>query len=90
MAKPSILDRIMDEHICLPGFPQIIVTRGWLYQFLKSRGWCPCERGFTSLDYAVFGPRRCEAEATDEATRDYWIARVEAKDPLWTREKVAA
>jgi len=46
----------MAEPMVLPGAPQIVVTRGWAYQFFtKTLGYNPSERGFGSVDYMVFG-----------------------------------
>lgn len=67
---------LMNESIPMPGFPQIIVTRGFLYQWLKACGWPPCERGFGSMDYLVFGARVTAEPLTDETDRDYWLGQV--------------
>lgn len=72
MERP-IFDRIMAEHVEMPGFPQIIVTRHFIYQWLKSLGWNPSERGFSSLDYTTFGRASVQDELTDEATRDHYL-----------------
>jgi hypothetical protein len=71
--QPSLLTRIMAEHVEMPGFPQLIVTRGFIYQWLKSLGWDESERGFSSLDYTVFGRASVQAELTDEETRDHYL-----------------
>ena len=57
---------VFDEHIALPGCPQIIVTRGWAYSWLRdSLGYDPRARGFASLDYMVFGKRETREPLTD-------------------------
>ncbi len=71
-----ILARIMAEPIAMPGFPQLIVTRGFVYQFLKSAGWNPSERGFGSMDYAVFGPKIAREPLTDATERDHYLSQI--------------
>lgn len=68
-----ILSKIMAEHVKMPGFPALIVTRGFIYQWLKSLGWRERERGFSSLDYTVFARHAVDKELTDEATRDHYL-----------------
>lgn len=61
MAKQTrnIVDEIMNEPIRLPGAPQVIVTRGWAYQWLKKMGYnTDPKAGFASVDYMVFGGAR--------------------------------
>ena len=53
-SKPTLMDKMMAEPIRLPGAPQIVVTRGWAYQWLKSLGY-PLQGGYGSVDYMVFG-----------------------------------
>ncbi len=56
----------MDEHIQLPGCPQVIVTRGWAYRWLRDNlGYDPKARGFASLDYLAFGRREVAEPLTD-------------------------
>lgn len=69
----------LSEPIALLGFPQIIATRAFVYEWLKARGWNPSERGFASLDYAAFGREAVNAPLTPEAERDALLAQV-AKD----------
>jgi hypothetical protein len=76
MKKPTIMDNLMAESIHMPGFPQIIVTRGFCYQWLTACGWSQCERGFGSLDYLVFAAPIAGYPLTDEATRDSLLAQV--------------
>lgn len=57
--KRNIVDDVMNEAIPMPGAPQLIVTRGWAYQWLKRMGYNTDPRaGFASVDYMVFGNRR--------------------------------
>ena len=43
----------------MPGAPDLIVTRGWCYQWLKRMGYNTDPRaGFASVDYMVFGGNR--------------------------------
>lgn len=66
----------MAEHVEMCGFPQIIVTRGFMYQWLKGCGWNPSERGYGSLDYICFAKKAVDVPLTDEATRDSLLASV--------------
>lgn len=57
--KRNAIDEIMAEAIRLPGAPNIIVTRGWAYQWLKKMGYnTDPKAGFASIDYMVFGGSR--------------------------------
>jgi hypothetical protein len=60
----------------MPGFPEIIVTRGFLYKFLADLGWDESERGFRSLDYTVFAPSAFNVPLTSDAERDLLLGRV--------------
>ena len=74
--KPNLISLMMAEHVEMPGFPQIIVTRDFVYQFLRGCGWNPSERGFGSVDFLTFR-RAAVAEAlTDEKVRDRLLAKV--------------
>lgn len=64
--QPTVVDVLMAEHIQLPGCPQIIVTRGWAYTFLRDElGYSPKARGFGSIDYMVFGREETNEPLTD-------------------------
>jgi hypothetical protein len=52
----SAIDRIMGEHIGLPGVAGIIVTRAFAWQFMLDCGDNPKMRGQCSMDFAVFFP----------------------------------
>lgn len=73
--KSNIVDKIMAEPIRLVGFPQIIVTRAFAYQWLKSLGWSERERGYGSLDHVVFLPAPSSEPLTDPDYRDGLLAR---------------
>jgi hypothetical protein len=61
-----IIQAVMDEHVALPGCPEIVVTRGWAYRWLTTTlGFDPKERGFGSVDYMVFGRREVDAPLSD-------------------------
>ena len=77
MQAVSMMTRLMGEHVEMPGFPQIIVTRHFVYHWLKARGWKPEERGFSSLDYTVFARAVSVLPLTEDAERDYWLGQVE-------------
>lgn len=85
--QPSIMDRLMSEAVRMPGFPQLIVTRHFLYHWLTGCGWSPSERGFASVDYYTFAAKKVDAPLTDETERDYWLNQV--RDD-YLREAVAA
>jgi hypothetical protein len=74
--RTNIMDSLMAESIHMPGFPQIVVTRHFCYQWLTDCGWSQSERGFGSLDYLVFAAASTELPLTDEAERDYWLGQV--------------
>lgn len=63
--KNTTIDRIMAQHIRLPGCPQIVVTRGFAYNWLKDTGMNPSRRGFGSIDYLVHAPTALDAPLTD-------------------------
>ena len=66
MAAKAIVAAVMAEPVALPGCPDIIVTRGWLYAWLRdSLGYDQKGRGFASLDYLVFGRRQSAEPLTD-------------------------
>jgi hypothetical protein len=73
METVDLITGIMMEHIQMPGFPQIIVTREFAYFWLKERGWSPRERGFGSLDYMSFGRNAINVPLTKESERDHWL-----------------
>jgi hypothetical protein len=60
MKKRTAVDEVMDEPIRLPGCPQVIVTRGWAYSWLKRLGYeTDTRKGpFATVDYMVFGGSR--------------------------------
>jgi hypothetical protein len=79
--RRRILDEVMAEHVHMPGFPQLIVTRGFVYEYLKSHGWDESERGIGSLDHLVFMPRGVNDPLTDPAERDHYL-----NDPRISRD----
>ena len=66
-------DAVMNEHIPMPGFPQIIVTRGFAHQWLRAHGWDESEHGYGSLDYSIFQTRATSEPLTDPAERDRYL-----------------
>ena len=85
--KPKIMDLMMAEHVEMVGFPQIIVTRDFMYQWLRACGWNPSERGFASLDYTVFARKVVDLPLTLDAERDRWLGQV--RDGYLRGEKAA-
>lgn len=53
MRRECFMDRLMNEPVELPGCPELVVTRGFCYQFLKELGY-PLQGGFGSVDYMTF------------------------------------
>lgn len=76
MARRNIMDEIMAEPVEMPGFPQLIVTRGFACQWLGDCGWSPAETGFGSLDYIVFSKRPIESPLMSVEMRDRYLAQV--------------
>lgn len=71
--RPNVIDELMNEHIEMPGCPQLIVTRAQAYRFLteitEPGPWSPTENSvpvvrqhtsnlFRTADYMVFNSRR--------------------------------
>ena len=71
--KQTILDRVMAEHIRMPGMPQLIVTRGFAWEHFSALGWIADKRGRESLDRMVFTARETDEALTDETVRDSWL-----------------
>ena len=63
--RRNLFQELMDEHIRLPGVPQLVVTRGYAYQWLLMCGYDPAVKGFGSIDYAVFSPKPLEGPLMD-------------------------
>lgn len=63
--RHNIMDEIMAEPVRMPGFPQLIVTRAFAWDWLAELGYRPNERGFGSMDYMVFGKPPVELPMTD-------------------------
>jgi len=77
--RVSFMDELMAESIRLPGAPQVIVTRGWAYVWLKKLGY-PLQGGFASVEYMTFR-RPAEQLALTDLTSPWavaLIARMEA------------
>lgn len=71
----ATIQRVVNEHVPMPGMPTIIVTRWFCYQWLKLvAGWNPCERGFGSIDYAAFGRPATTLPLTEDTERDKLLA----------------
>ena len=47
------MSELFAEHIPMPGCPQMIVTRAFLYNFLCDCGWDPTAQGIGSLEWTV-------------------------------------
>ena len=72
----NLFQKLMDEHIEFPGFPQLIATRGFAYSWLSGCGWDKSERGYASLDYAVFSKKAVDIPLVDAEWRDRMLAQV--------------
>jgi hypothetical protein len=71
-----LVNKFLTEHISMPGFPKIIVTRGFLFKFLADLGWDKSERGFRSLDYMVFARSAFGVPLTSETKRDQLLRKI--------------
>lgn len=82
--RRTAIDDVMAEPIRMPGAPDLIVTRGWCYLWLKRMGYNTDPRaGFASVDYMVFGGNRLTptSEPLTDLTQPWvvaLIARMEA------------
>lgn len=74
--RESLLSQIMAEHVEMPGFPQLIVTRHFIYQWLKGLGWDESERGYSSLDYTTFGREAVSLPLTPDIERDHYLNQI--------------
>jgi hypothetical protein len=76
------LNEFMSEHIHVPGVPQLVVTRGFLYRYLRGLGWSDSERGIGSLDWTVLAARKTDEPLTDPEIRDEFLAEPEVVELL--------
>lgn len=78
--RRNAVDEVMAEPIRLPGCPQLIVTRGWAYQWLKKLGYetDPRKGQFSTVDYMVFGGSRLTPvdEPLTDMTQQWVVALV--------------
>lgn len=76
--KRNLIDEVMAEPIRMPGCPQLIVTRGFAYSWLKRMGYNTDPRaGYASVDHMVFGGLRMTP--VDEPLTDMslpWVVNV--------------
>jgi hypothetical protein len=72
----SILDRVMNEHIAMPGCPQLIVTRGQAWHMLAALGYETDTRKtrFGSVDYMVMSKHETDEPLSDDAFREMVFA----------------
>lgn len=82
MRNATIVDRLMGEHIEMPGCPQLVVTRAEAWHFLASIG---CETDtrksqFGSVDYMVFRRNAVDAPLSNPAFRDRVFAVMKAHE----------
>lgn len=83
MATPSrtrksgktLVREVFEEHVRLPGAPQIIVTRAFVYDWAIRMGF-EAQGGFASADYLAFGIST--RPTVDEPLTDL-------TDPRWAR-----
>ena len=68
ISKP--LSRLLDEHIEMLGFPQIIVTRAFAFAWLANNGWAKHARGLTNLNLAAFGGATSNQPLTGASARN--------------------
>jgi|SRR5579863_1410046 len=75
--KLRLVDSLMQEHVKLPGFPQLIVTRGFALEWLQK------ELGNDEqATYAAMQAREVTLPLTDTETRDKWL-HLNRRNPLF-------
>lgn len=76
-ARVTVIDKIFEEHICLPGYPQVVVTRGWAYRWFRDAvGLDTRQRGRGSLDSIVHCAPRTRLPLTDLSNYDCRLAQI--------------
>ena len=75
-------DELFSEHIHMPGFPQLIVTRARARRWFKEIGWNLDQRTpeGQSVDRMVFLPAALDEPLTDEETCEYWLAQMAERE----------
>lgn len=58
----QIVNEFMNEHIHLPGCPQVIVTRAWAHSWLVETGY---DGGWQSMDRMCFGAKETSEPLSD-------------------------
>lgn len=64
----------------MPGAPWLIVERGWLYEWCRTRGYDPSARGFASMDWLIMSRPAMREPLAPQGFRDYIAAQIVA-DP---------
>jgi hypothetical protein len=71
--RKRFMNELMAEPIAMPGAPDLIVTRGQAYDFLKAEGY-PLVGGFGSVDYMVFGRKPSDRVLSSDEERARYFA----------------
>ncbi len=53
--RTTLMDRLMNEHVRMPGVPGLIVTRAYVYFWAVNHGYDRHAHGFGSAEYLAFG-----------------------------------
>ena len=81
----AFLEQIGNEHIRFPGFPQIVVTRVWLYRFLRDHGWDMSQQGIGSGNYMAWRALEVQEPLTAPELRDQWLSEPDVLSSLERR-----
>ena len=73
--RRNFIDELMAEHIAMPGFPQLIVTRDEAWRVLTDMGCDQVPRAgqgmrFDTVDYMVMSKRALDEPLSDAELRD--------------------
>lgn len=77
MKRRNIIDEVMNEHIPMPGCPQLIVTRAAAWQFLAELGYDQQPKAgtrgprFDTVDYMVMSKKPLNEPLSDLTFRDH-------------------
>ena len=71
---PLLSHQVLNEHIRMPGVPQLIVERGFAHHWWGGGRWTGPKHGIGSLDYAVYSAKAVSDPLTDLDTRNEMLA----------------
>jgi hypothetical protein len=71
---PLLSHQVLNEHIRMPGIPQLIVERGFAHQWWGGGRWGGPKHGIGSLDHAVYAAKAVSDPLTDIDARNEMLA----------------